>query len=980
MRDALDKLAAQGNAQIIYAPELVTGKKAPGISGRYTVVNALQLLLSGTQLTWRMVNESTIVLQAAPLPVKRVNAAPTNGSRSAARTLDTVIISGSLIGNLEIQTATPTYTISFDEIRASGFNSLAEVLQNSMLATGSVQGPQMAGSFTQGAQAVSLLGLGPEFTSILIDGKPVANFGRLYDGTITFNNLGNIPVSMIDHIDVMPGGSSTIYGSQAVAGVINIVTRQHMDGGEISASTGNFTDGGGASQRMSFAYGHGFEKLNVLAMLELDNAAPIWGYQRALTAGSHASMPSIQSGILDYGTASTFTGSPLGFFSPPAGCDSSLFGGSTTLGSSGASANLPGHYCGSPNVDSYSTYSNQSRSYDGMLKLKYDVNDKLRLYSDVLLNWQQQKWFPSVPNWFPDDLPGGAVEDAGTRHILYPEKFFAPEEMPNGVAGEMDRQQDLLYQIDLGANGQFGESGWEWDAYYLRSSDRTEVTEPLAIATQIDRFFEKIFQSTGNVDPDTGVALYQPHYAAFFQPVTPVQYAGFTQGVGESSNTWINSTRLTITNTSLFHLPGGDAGLAVLAEGGNEAWYQPLNPLFADGDIFEHATTGGGGRRSHLATAFELNLPVLKPLTVDLSGRYDHYALGDGSDNNKFTYKVGLEYRPFNSLLLRGSHTTAFKVPDLSAIYLGPSDYYTQVTDYYLCAQAQSSNCSDFATNVMGESRANRNLQPTTAQSWDVGAVWSPDNRFSVSVDYLHISIEDEVVAQSTDLLMQQDAQCLLGQLNPDSAECQAITNPVNGQVQRAAVGGVPGPVTGIVTYYANLANEVTDSFIASGRYQSDPTRLGKFSLQLDYSDMLKHSYQLAPGQTPINELADPLYSPGFRSVLSGALSWSSPDSRWKSTLYGHRYGPSPNYASSNNGVGYPGAGWLHPWITFNWSLMYNPTADLALAVLVNNIANRMPPPDPTFTTYPYFNVENYNVYGREIMLQATLKFGGKSH
>ncbi|OOG38234.1 TonB-dependent receptor [Rhodanobacter sp. C05] len=983
LRDALDALATQGNAQIIYAPELVAGKRAPGISGRYTLINALRLLLTGTPLTWKTVNDSTIVLQPALLPDKVMHAVMTREPISAPKTLETINISGSLIGNIQIQTATPTYTISFEEIRTSGFNSVAEILQNSVLASGSVQGPQLAGSFTQGARAISLFGLGPEFTSILIDGKPVANFGRLYDGTINFSNLANIPMSMIDHIDVMPGGSSTIYGSQAVAGVINIVTRQHMDGGEISVGTGDFADGGGASQRMSFAYGHDFQKLSVLAMLEFDNAAPIWGYQRPLTAGPPSggtSMPSIQSGILNYGTIDSFTGYPLGFLDPPAGCSSNLFGGSTALINISASSNLAGHYCGSPKMAGYTTYSNQSRSYDGMLKLRYDVNDKLRLYSDVLLDWQQQKWFPAVLEWFPDDLPGGAIEDAGSGNILYPEKSFAPEEMLNGTAGQMDRQQDLLYQIDIGANGQFGESDWDWDAYYLRSGDRTEVVESLAIADEIDRFFVNMFQPTGSSDPATGLALYQPNYTAFFQPVTPAQYASFTEGVGESSNTWINSTRLTISNTRLFHLAGGDAGLAVLAEGGNEAWYQPLNPLFADADIYEHATTGGGGRRSHLASAFELNLPLLKQLTVDLSGRYDHYALDDGSDNSKFTYKAGIEYRPFDSLLLRGNYATAFKAPDLSTIYLGPSDYYTQVTDYYLCAQAQSSNCSEYQTSVLGESRASRSLQPTTARSWAVGAIWSPDSRFSASIDYIHASIDDEIVAQSTDLLMQQDAQCLLGQINPASAECQAITNAVNGQVQRADQGGVPGPVIGITTYYANLANEVTDSLIASGRYQSDPTRLGKFGLQLDYSDMLKHSYQLAPGQPPFDELANPLYSAGFKSVLSGALSWTSPNGQWKSTWYGHRYGSSPNYTAATYGAAYAGSGWLHPWITFNWSLRYTPIANLDLAVLVNNIANRMPPVDATYTTYPYFNVENYNIYGREILLQATLKFGGKIH
>jgi iron complex outermembrane recepter protein len=145
--------------------------------------------------------------------------------------------------------------------------------------------------------------------------------------------------------------------------------------------------------------------------------------------------------------------------------------------------------------------------------------------------------------------------------------------------------------------------------------------------------------------------------------------------------------------------------------------------------------------------------------------------------------------------------------------------------------------------------------------------------------------------------------------------------------------------------------------------------------VQLDYNDMLKHEYQLAPGQAPINQLADPQYSDEFKSILSGSVTWTSPGGWWTSTLYGHRYGPSPNYIAQNDGAGFPGAGRLSPWITFNGSVSYHLTRQLDVSALVNNIANKMPPADRTYTVYPYFNVLNYNIYGREVMLQIDLTF-----
>lgn len=984
LRNALDAFATQSDVQLVYSPELVADKTSRGISGRFTPAEALRQLLAGTGLSWKAVNDSTFVLEPSPVFHPATQAPPVVASTPvlAPRTLNVVSVSGSLINDSAIQTATPTYTVTSEDIKIRGFNNIADVLQNSVLATGSVQGPQEANSFTQGAQPVSLFGLNPQLTLILIDGKPLADFGRLYDGTSNFTSVSNLPVAMVDHIDFMPGGASSIYGSQAIGGVINIVTKSHLEGAEISVRTGHYSDNGGANQRISVVYGHDTGKLNLLMAGEFDNASPIWGYQRTLTFGSSSAppgsnTPSIQSAIYDYGTRHAFTGYPLTYVNPPAGCDTALFGGTNMLvNNTGGSPT--GQYCGSDKAQGYTTYSNQTRSYNGLLKLDYQATDWLRLYSSMMLNWQQQRWFPGTSKWFSDDYPDGLIEDATTRHILYLERYFAPEEMPGGAPGQMDRQNDLLYQGTLGANGQFGDSDWSWDLYYLRTGDRTDVVESVLLKANVDSLFNGILGPMLGVDPATKLQTYNPNYPAFFQPISPAQYANLAVGANEFSNTWTNNTRATVSNAALFALPGGDAAFAALIESGNEAWYEPVNPLFTQGLVFEHAATGGGGQRAHAASAFELNLPLLRALTLDLSGRYDHYSLEQGSNNHKFTYKIGLEFRPFDSLLLRGNYTTAFKAPDLSSLFLGPTDYYTPITDYYQCAQAHSTNCGGaHQYYVSGTTLANPELQPTVAQSWTLGSVWSPIDHLSISLDYLHLAIRNEVVQQSLDLLMRTDAQCLLGQLDAHSAECQALINPVNGQVQRAQGNG---QVTGVTTYYANLANEMTESITSGARYRFTPWHIGSFSVQLDYNNMLKHKYQLATGQVPINQLANPIYSTEFKSILSGSITWTSPTGRWASTLYGHRYGPSPNYVSQNDGANYPGAGHLSPWITFNGSVSYHPTRRLDLSLLVNNIANKMPPIDLTYTTYPYFNVQNYNVYGREIMLQADLELGGASH
>ncbi|WP_177229260.1 TonB-dependent receptor [Dyella sp. OK004] len=984
MSDALDALALQGDVQIVYNPEVVRGKMAHGVSGFFSAASALKHLLEGTGLDVKMAGERSFVVVQGVSP-ESVGRQPsvTPGGRPPY-TLDTITVSGALISNAQIQTATPTFTMTAEEINARGFSSLEEALQSSVLALGPTQGPQYSFSFTQGAQTVNFLGLGPGFTLILLDGKPLANFGMLYNGTYNFNNLANIPMSWIDHIDIMPGGGSSIYGSQAIAGVINIVTRQRMEGGEVSLHANRFTGSGGEGQGGDISFGQRYGRFTVLGGLAFDRSAPIWGYQRgSITHNANQDRAAAsQAVVVDFGGIRAFNGRAVGYLSPPAGCDRGLFGGSTALVNP-PSTRTHGQYCGAL-IQNFSTLADEGRTYDGLLKVKYDVNESTRLYSDMLVDWQEQRWMAGVHRWKSSNLPGLGLVDADTGHVLLLERYFAPEEMPGGIRGQMQRQHDLLYQFDVGANGRFSNPDWSWDIYYLRSGDRTTIVDYDPITARVNQFFTReILGPVVGVDPATGFRSYRPDYAAFFRRITPAQYASFIEPVSDLSQSWINNTRASISNDRLFHLPGGDAGMAALVEGGNEAWYQPINPLYLDGSVYDRTAASGGGRRSHLASAMELNLPLLQRLTADLSVRYDRYEVGRGGSSQKVTYKAGLEWRALDALLIRGNYATVFKAPDMSSLFLGPTSSYQHVTDYYICALQHSRDCNGYSQSVRTTISANPFLRPETAKTWTYGIVWSPGGNLSLSLDYLHIAIRNEVTFPDGNSLIRHEALCRLGEVDPSSSECRALTDPINGQVRRASRADpayVPGEITGITAYYANQADEVTGSIIASARYRFVWHGVGRFVAQMDYGDMLKHTYRMGPGGQMLSRLSDPQSSFDFKSVLSGSLSWASQDGRWSGTLYGHRYGPTPNAKAINHGLTAAGAGRTSPWITYDWSMAYMPTSDLKLSLLINNVTDKMPAKDPTYSAFPYFNVDSYNVYGREIMLQVKWLFGRHTH
>src|SRR4249919_3093965 len=250
-----------------------------------------------------------------------------------ATNLDKIVVTGSLIPQTSIETFKPVTIISAEDLKNRGFTSVQQALHESSFATGGVQGNQSSASFTQGAETNSLFGLDPGYTKYLIDGRPMANYPALYNGTSTFNNISGIPIDLVERIEVLPGGQSSLYGSDAIAGVVNIILKKKLDGAVISARIGKYTDGGGDSRRISIAdsVSNADGRLNVLLGGQFEHADPIWAYDRDLTKqinqNAYGGAPAVAS--RDFLVLSLFTSYN---FLDPNNCAnvSSGFGGTET--------------------------------------------------------------------------------------------------------------------------------------------------------------------------------------------------------------------------------------------------------------------------------------------------------------------------------------------------------------------------------------------------------------------------------------------------------------------------------------------------------------------------------------------------------------------------------------------------------------------------------------------------------------------------
>ncbi|MDE1923602.1 MAG: TonB-dependent receptor, partial [Gammaproteobacteria bacterium] len=884
-----------------------------------------------------------------------------HGKDLSQEELQPILVTGSLIPQVVEQTATPVTVISAMDIQTKGFATVADALQHSSFATGAVQGPQFSNGFTPGAQTLSLFGLSPSYTKYLIDGRPIADYPALYNGTDIITSITGIPTQLVDHIDVLPGGQSSIYGSDAIAGVVNIVLLKHVKGPEIDARYGWTKGGGGTERRIGLIDEFHLHGIDLLAGGQYERTDPVWGFQRPLTnqffSGGGAASPAIaERDWLVYGLFGQPNGD-LYYMNDPAQCANvaNQFGGSVGLRTRAAR----GQYCGTFR-SGWFTINNGTEATQGFLRASDDLNDHVKLFSDLLVDHDVTRYNPGTAFFSTADNSSGPYnyfyDPNYPNDFLNLQQIYSPEEAGN-VRGQDDKNTMNSVRATVGARGALWSPDWQYTLDFTYTENRLTEATHLAFTNAINQFYAPIFGPNLGPDPIFGSQpTYTVNYGAFFQPITPAQYASFTGYADSYSRTEDSLARAQLTNSSLFRLPGGDAGMALLFEGGGQGWNYAPDPRYLNGGAYLYTATAGSGHRSRYAGTFELRLPVMKMVTLDLSNRFDDYRVS-GQSVSKDTYNLSVEFRPLRTLLLRGRYGTAFKAPTLSDEFQGTSGFFQSVTDYYTCTKegynpanpANISQCPQANQSVFGTTSGNPSLQPITAKVDDVGIVWSPVPQSSFGVDFLHWHITNEVQQQDSDQLLRTDSACLLGQLDPKSPTCvQAIA-----QVTRDS----NGLITQISTPKINIAEETLNVLVFNFDYVLDAGASGTFTFSGAYSDLLKHSQVNFPGDAPIDLINNPFYSTDFRTKENLSVDWKF--HRFGATVYAEGYGQTPNYIAQQTVVGYgaPGAGRVSAWTVANLSARYEVLPGLQISANINNLFDRMPPTDntqPGYTNQPF--------------------------
>ncbi|NCT66615.1 MAG: TonB-dependent receptor [Rhodanobacteraceae bacterium] len=900
--------------------------------------------------------------------------AATQDSEST-QSLETIQVTGSRIPRAQVEGPAPVTVITAQEIKANGFASVPDVLRSITQNGGETQSQQSgsAADFSPGAQQVDLRGLGPNHTLVLVNGRRIADFPMPFKGRSNFTDISNIPLGMIERIEVLTGSASAVYGSDAISGVVNFILKKEADGTQLDLRYGDTTRGGGESYKLNLSTGFTRGDFNLVFGAELLDQKPLWAYDR-----------SIQDSTLDAPTSRSQTPRRTflrtdwddDYLDPgEATCAGLAYlnGGTTTY----ANRRNYGNFCGSAASIGYGTITSGRKGINTYTSMSMPFGDGLSWFADIQAGYSKVKLFRDVEQWSymaPDGNEEGYFYNEATGQIEYWGRQFTPEEM-GGLNRGMIETTQKTFGFTTGLKGTFGRD-WDYEASLAHSQYDATISWPQIVASRANDLY--LGPQLG-VDEDSGYPIFNADPDRLYRPLTRGEYESIFARTVYHPESRSDTLAFTVSNLSLFELPAGAAGFAGVVEFGNQGYNLKPDPLATEYYYYSWKDSDGHGSRNRWATAGELRLPVLDKLDVSLAGRYDRYQFA-GHGTGKFTWSTGVEWRPVDSLLARGSYGTAFRAPDLHYVFAGIGNDETSGTDYYRCRTEEPgeniNDCSWSDEGLIRTRQGNRKLDPETSKSWTAGFVWSPLANVDLSIDYFDIDMRNQVQDLSTDRLLQLEADCRIGTdangkpVDPHSPSCVDALS----RVTRTA----SGKLYGVYVNPINIAREHTNGIDLSAHYKLE-TGIGNFLFSGNYTWTRKHTFQRYPGDVVEDEFA---VNSGFdipRNKTSASVTWER--GGWAATLHGERLGRLPNSDSYDRIVDVEAGdkAWINATTRFNASVRYRFGERDQLALSVTNLFDKMPPRDPTYTAYPYYDISWFDAVGRSYYVQYTHKFGGKS-
>lgn len=695
LRDALNAFAAQSDQQIFVPGDLVAGLRSEGLRGRHAPTAALDLLLRGSGLTWSQSRPGVFV-------IRRVGSQA--AMEAAATELGDVVVTGTLLRSSG-ELASPVVVLDRGELDRRGVATVAEVLtdlpQNysgSGTPAALLSYADPAGSNSVAATGVNLRGLGPDATLVLVNGRRLAGTGSRGE----FVDVSALPSAAVERVDVLLDGASALYGSDAVAGVVNVIMRRRVEGQEsrvrFGAARGGAedltvshlagTDWAGGSGFLSWEY----QTVNALNAGDRDFTAdgdlrPFGGSDRRLVYSSPGNILAFDPAVGGYVAAWGIRPGTTGYAQGP---------GDFVAGVANLQSQLEGVDL-LPDLERHSLYGRVRQSIGERLDLSADLRFSRREYG------------------FDNSAPVTIFSVSGANPWYVSPTGAASHLIGYSFLGDLgvSRQDGVSRSVGLtaGADYDLG-GGWTLGGYLAFAEERGEK--------QTSGLLNSVFlnEALGNT-PDDPLTAYSATRDGFFNPygageanapaILDFIGSGFSGSLDRSRSQSVN---LLLEGAPLT-LPGGDLSLAVGAQHRVERFAS--RTLSFTGTAAPRETVSPGGDRSISAIFAEARIPLfgdanarpgLRRLELSLAGRIEEYEDFGRTSNPK----VGVVWSPLDGLNVRASWGTSFRAPGLTQLH-----DLTQAAPTFV---TRSDGASVLSLYRYG---GNPDLEPETADTWTAG-------------------------------------------------------------------------------------------------------------------------------------------------------------------------------------------------------------------------------------------------------------------
>ncbi len=888
---------------------------------------------------------------------------------SQAQSLERVEVTGSRIKRTEVEGVEPVQIYFATDLQNQGFANLYDALSNLTVNTGVFIGEESTNNFHANAQALNLRGFGAGYTLVLLNGRRVPMMPKPA-GTVSGNviNLAMIPTSAVERVEVLSNGASAIYGSDAVAGVVNVILKDNIDETTLNYRYGNTVDGGGRSDRFTFTSGVERGDTRISFGLEYDDRRPIRGDQRDWF--DHPT----DSPDPDYHELEQV----MSFWDVANGWG--LLDISDRCNQVGYEAVRPGwagegpeNYCGDNIFGTY-TIRNQRERVFGFANLSHYFGDH-EFYMTLMSGRSKAdaglyRYSYGVDYEVVDDINAATPQVLGLRHVW---RSFRDFETPTSNQSF----KETSHTLSAGLRGEIGRFdynlGYSAGVYrYTDSVVRFDDAKMLGLifgAEGVDwaqpwsgSRWVRVNQSQldGRYIPNAGLDLLGQLSPEMFDAVLHTSV-----GDGRSTSQTISAD---ISGT-LFAMPAGDAAFAAIVEASRDTYRFLTDLPTVNGDIYGWSGIRGRGDRNRYALGGELALPLLDAdspvgrLEAKVAGRYDYY--DDASDvGGAATYQFGLSWRPLDWLMFRASRATSFRAPDMHVMFAERSSSYTSGVDYLRCVQTEGLEpgmswqaCgNNYGTGSIRQySEGDPSLREETGRTDSLGMVAQLGDNHSFTLDLFRIRLEDQIGIIGASTVLRYAAECALG-FDASGNTVDASSPKCVEMMARVERGGPNNTITSVITSPFNTGMRQQDGVDLTWQSAFPTQNAGRFTARLGYTHVFKTLERYLP-EDEEEDIRDAQWNNEFRTRAYATLGWNY--GNLGTYVHVNRLGSSPvRWADSYE---------RHPsFTTVNLSADYRFTDALSLGLNVVNLFDKKPFRHDSEKWWPYADISKYNAVGTE--------------